>query len=253
MSNVTDMFVIIGDSDGPTGRIAAEDIAPKVAETIRNVLYPDAEDSGRSVHMPVISCVRDDWQQLQGGHKVAGSAVIWFAWNYARPGELEERLKAEGFKHITVWSHHEFAGMDGVPPRVVSLGAPEPRTVYIPTSDGAADREVRYAFTCYDDARAYCIDGEVIELELRDGPVKTRTWHKIFWLPPLGPHESSIEKDFDGHPGRVEYAWAHGDAGTPSRVALTVEGWDLDRVRKVHDEQRARHEGVVHPGAGERP
>lgn len=253
MSNVTDMFVIIGDSDGPTGRITAEGIAPKVAEIIRGFIYQaDPADADQTLgRVPVISCNRDDWSSLQGGPKVAGSAVIWFAWNYARPQELEERLKAEGFKHITVWSHHEFAGMDGIPPRVVSLGAPEPRTVYIPTSDGVADCEVRYAFTRYDDARAYCIDGEVIELELRDGPVKTRTWHKIFWLPPLGPHESSTEKDFDGYPDRVEYAWVHGNAGTPRRSALTVEGWDLNRVREAYGEQRARHEGVAPPDAEE--
>lgn len=123
MSNVTDMFVIVGDTDdGPDEWASAEDIAPKVAEIIRQFIYyadPDDADQTRG-EVPVISCARDEWHQLQGGSKPGGSAVIWFAWNYARPQELEERLKAEGFKHITVWSHHEFAGMDGIPPRVVS-------------------------------------------------------------------------------------------------------------------------------------
>lgn len=122
MSNITDMFVIVGDIDGPTGRITAEDIAPKVAEIIRRfIYYADPDDADQALGtVPVISRTRDDWQSLQGGYKVAGSACIWFAWNYAQPQELEERLKVEGFKHITVWSHHEFAGMDGIPPRVVS-------------------------------------------------------------------------------------------------------------------------------------
>lgn len=113
MSNVTDMFVIVGDSDGPTGRLGAEDVAPAVAEATRTFI-------GLDNPMPVISLRRDDWESLQGGSKVAGSACIWFGWNYARPADLEEHLKGLGFKHITVWSHHEFAGMDGIPPRVVS-------------------------------------------------------------------------------------------------------------------------------------
>lgn len=113
MSNVTDMFVIIGDSDGPTGCLSAADTAPRVAEIIRAFI-------GLDDPLPVISLQHDDRYALQGGNKVAGSAVIWFGWNYAQPEELEERLKAEGFKHITVWSHHEFAGRDGIPPRVVS-------------------------------------------------------------------------------------------------------------------------------------
>jgi hypothetical protein len=119
---VTDVFVIIGDADGPYGRVGAEDIASQVAEIIQQFIYrayPDDEDQTLG-EVPVISLKREDWESLQSGPKVAGSAVIWFAWNYAHPEELEERLKAEGFKHITVWSHHEFAGMDGVPPRVVS-------------------------------------------------------------------------------------------------------------------------------------
>ena len=99
MSSVTDMFVIVGDSeDGP-----AEDIAPKVAKAITTV------GDGRLDNLPVISLVRDDWDTLQGGSKVAGSAVIWFGWNYAHPDELIAHLKNEGFKHITVWSHHEYS------------------------------------------------------------------------------------------------------------------------------------------------
>lgn len=122
MSNVTDMFVIIGDSDGPTGGVLAEDIAPKVAEIIRGFIYSaDPNDADQTLgSVPVISCNRDDWSDLQGGYKVAGSAVIWFAWNYARPQELEDRLKTEGFKHITMWSQRETDGLDGIPPKVVS-------------------------------------------------------------------------------------------------------------------------------------
>lgn len=113
MSSVTDMFVIVGDSEDGY----AEDIAPRVADAIR-----DFEDHPRLSRLPVISLCRKDWEELQGGSKVAGSAVIWFGWNYGRPDELADYLKAQGFKHITVWSHHEndAPGPDSRAPKVVS-------------------------------------------------------------------------------------------------------------------------------------
>lgn len=120
---MTDVFVIVGDSDKGN----AERVAPLVAKAIWEAVYvkPVEEYGGDPVEdfsseIPIISLERDDWHSLQHGSKVAGSACIWFAWNYARPVELEEHLKAQGFNNITVWSHHEFGGSDGVPPRVVS-------------------------------------------------------------------------------------------------------------------------------------
>lgn len=107
MSSVTDMFVIIGDSDLGS----AELIAPQVARAItefENSQFEDDASPGRLDRLPVLSLERDDWSDLQGGSKVAGSAVLWFGWNYAQPGKLIDCLKAKGFKHITVWSHHEF-------------------------------------------------------------------------------------------------------------------------------------------------
>ena len=88
------MFVIVGDSDGDTGFVSAEDVSQEVAEAISTFVYGEESD------VPVISLRREDWQSLQSG-KVAGSAVIWFGWNYAQPEKLEEHLKAQGFKHIT--------------------------------------------------------------------------------------------------------------------------------------------------------
>lgn len=110
MSNVTDVFVIVGDSrDG-----LAEEVAPKVAEAIAEFV------DGVNTDVPVISIDRDGWEHLQGGRKAAGGAVIWFGWNYGHPDQLVEHLKAAGFKHITLWSQHETDGCDGVPPTVVS-------------------------------------------------------------------------------------------------------------------------------------
>lgn len=119
MSSVTDMIVIIGDT-GHYGGDRAEDIAPKVAEIIRDFIYRADEGETITGKVPVISLRRDDWASLQGGYKVAGSAVIWFGWNYAHPEELEEHLKAQGFKNLTVWSHDEHSKADGIAPRVVS-------------------------------------------------------------------------------------------------------------------------------------
>lgn len=99
MSSVTSMFVMVGDStDG-----LAEEVAPKVADAIA-AFIPEAGP------IPVISTARDDWHLLQGGNKGAGGAVIWLAWNYARPVELEDHLAAQGFENITVWSQHELGG-----------------------------------------------------------------------------------------------------------------------------------------------
>lgn len=108
MSSVTDMFVIVGDTDDEH----AESIAPKVAEAVAAFGGP------RLSRLPVISLMRGDWETLNGGSKVAGSAILWFGWNHADPEGLEQHLKEQGFKHITVWSHHE--NDDDKPPRVVS-------------------------------------------------------------------------------------------------------------------------------------
>jgi hypothetical protein len=110
VSSVTDVFVIVGD----TAEDAAESIAPKVAKAVSAFRgWPDAPQ-------PVISLMRDDWQSLQGGSKVAGSAAIWVGLNFADIEGLEGHLRSEGFKNITLWSHHENDTDHGVAPRVVS-------------------------------------------------------------------------------------------------------------------------------------
>lgn len=111
MSYVTDLFIIIGDTEDGS----AESIAPRVAASVHAFIGLHAD-----YPIPVISLNRDDAGALQGGNKYASSAALWIGWNYGRPEELEEHLKAEGFKSITVWSHKEDQGTGGIPPRVVS-------------------------------------------------------------------------------------------------------------------------------------
>ncbi|KOT94490.1 hypothetical protein ADK70_12485 [Streptomyces rimosus subsp. pseudoverticillatus] len=106
MSSVTHMFIIVGD----TADDAAEDVAPRVADAIA-AFIPEAGA------LPVISNQHDAWESLQGGTKPGGGAVIWVAWNYARPRDLESHLREQGFENITVWSQHE---LQGLPPRVTS-------------------------------------------------------------------------------------------------------------------------------------
>lgn len=113
MSSVTDMFVIIGDFDTPTGWVRAQESAAMVARAIVDYIYDEPAE------IPVISLNHKDWESLQGG-KTAGSACIWFGWNHAHPEDLAEHLKAKGFKHISIWTHHEYDGRDGIAPKVVS-------------------------------------------------------------------------------------------------------------------------------------
>lgn len=113
MSYVTDLFIIIGNTEDGL----AEDIAPRVAEAAHAFIgmRPDYP-------CPVISLARKDIDinLIQGGNKYASSAALWIGWNYGHPEELEAHLKGLGFTNITVWSHKEDQGTDGVPPRVVS-------------------------------------------------------------------------------------------------------------------------------------
>lgn len=112
MSSVTSVFVVVGDSAGGL----AEEVAPKVAGVVAEVIRETAANPGAAAHLPVISTSEDEANPLQGGSKPGGGAVIWFAWNYARPVDLEERLRQCGFESITVWSQHE----NGLPPRVTT-------------------------------------------------------------------------------------------------------------------------------------
>ena len=117
MSVVTDVFILVGDVHVPGEYESAESRAPKVAEAIVDFLTRDV--GWERWTMPVISLMRDDWADLQSGSKVAGSAAIWFGYNHARMDELEQHLRDRGFKHLTVWSHHE--NCKDEPPKVVSI------------------------------------------------------------------------------------------------------------------------------------
>lgn len=124
--------------------------------------------------------------------------------------------------------------------------------VYLATTGEYSDYRVVHVFAREEDARAYLLAGDVEEYELQEGPVEVRSWHHLRWVPgepdtpqaPPGlptddanPCVWSDLRDFDGHPKRVEHTWRERRWGK----ILLVEGWDLERVRKVYSEQRAQH------------
>jgi hypothetical protein len=113
MSSVTSVFVVVGDSDGGL----AEEVAPKVAEVVAEVIREAAVKPDAAIRLPVIANSEDACHPLQGGSKPGSGAAIWFAWNYARPIDLEQRLQERGFENITVWSQQE---LNGAAPRVTS-------------------------------------------------------------------------------------------------------------------------------------
>lgn len=123
--------------------------------------------------------------------------------------------------------------------------------VYLAYSEEGYDgeRAVLHVFARREDAEAYEFSADVDEFEVDEGPVEIRTWHRLEWMADLpdetatvshrrgNPVESQQPRDFDGDEQRVEYGWhtlRWGDV-------LLVEGWDLDRIRKVYSEQRAQH------------
>jgi hypothetical protein len=123
--------------------------------------------------------------------------------------------------------------------------------VYLVTSGEYSDYCVLKAFAREEDAWAYPFGDDVEEFELHAGPVEVRTWHTIRWWPdpPSGPgyrgdepnpYEHREQRDFDGNPNHARHEWT-----TPPNPynprALIVQGWELERVRKVYSEQRAQY------------
>lgn len=122
--------------------------------------------------------------------------------------------------------------------------------VWLATSGEYSDYGVDHVFARREDAEAYEGADRVEEFELREGPVEMRPWHTLVWNPELGdrertslalenPYGSSWPQDFDGREGHAEHRWNM----PPATIGpvLYVEGWDLQRVRKVYSEQRAQY------------
>jgi hypothetical protein len=126
--------------------------------------------------------------------------------------------------------------------------------VYLATSGEYSDYHVNYVFARKEDASAYIAhlqDGHVEEYDVREGPIQRRTWYRLIWRtdtgdrgasPPVGlanPSEHAEYRDFDGRVNYAEHQWVVRIDGVS---VLHVSGWDLERVRKVYSEQRAKHE-----------
>jgi len=124
-------------------------------------------------------------------------------------------------------------------------------TIYLAVSGEYSDSRVCHAFSRREDAESYKLGVDVRELELHDGPVEVREWHMLWWRTDLpdretipgfanaNPYESFLLQDFNGDERYCRHDWK----GAPATSAgvLTVQGWNLDQVRKVYSEQRAQY------------
>jgi hypothetical protein len=110
--------------------------------------------------------------------------------------------------------------------------------VFLATAGEYSDYRVKAAFARREDAEAYPLGDDVLEMELHDGPAEIRTWYELRWHGTTSdgranPYTSSEPRDFNGNLKHAEHSW-HFDW-------LTVGGWDLTRVKKVYGEQRAQY------------
>jgi hypothetical protein len=122
--------------------------------------------------------------------------------------------------------------------------------VYLATSGEYSDFRVVHVFARKEDAASYPLADDHEEYEVAEGPIEVRHWHRLAWWPDLPDSGSDAEypnpatwsqsRDFDGHPNHVEHAWKE-PAGRAGRRSLVIEGWDLERIRKVYSEQRAQY------------
>lgn len=117
--------------------------------------------------------------------------------------------------------------------------------VYLATAGEYSDFRVCHAFARREDAESYKLGDEVMELEVRDGPVEVRYWYDLDWRADrpnersgtaytlANPYMDSELRDFDGNERHVQHTW--------SGSSLNVQGWDKALVRKVYSEQRAQY------------
>jgi hypothetical protein len=122
--------------------------------------------------------------------------------------------------------------------------------VYVATSGEYSDYRVQHIFANREDAEAYAGADEVTEWDVLDHPVEQRQWYQLIWSPKIedrehvpgyrmgNPHEQTWQEDYTGNdPGYAAHHWT----ARGSEVVLCVQGWELDRVRKVYSEQRAQY------------
>jgi hypothetical protein len=111
-------------------------------------------------------------------------------------------------------------------------------TVYLATAGEYSDYRVKAAFTRREDAEAFPLGDDVLEMELHDGPAEVRQWHELHWNVKSAdgrgnPWTYSEPREFDGDEKHAEHFWHNG--------GLRVGGRDLSLVKKVYSEQRAQY------------
>lgn len=120
--------------------------------------------------------------------------------------------------------------------------------VYLATRGEYSDYSVVRVFANREDAESYGLSDDVEEMEVTEGPIEVRKWHRLYWDPdpsPEGPRtdrqanpwENEELREFDGRSRRAQHRWSSGGR----RPVLTVEGWSRNHVLKVYSEQRAQY------------
>lgn len=131
----------------------------------------------------------------------------------------------------------------------------EAMKVYLATAGEYSDFRVKHAFARREDAEAYRLGDEVLELEVREGPVEVRRWYVFRWWPGRPDREGSADwqasanpwvcaderRDFDGNEKHAEHQWIDQGNIRAGQALLIVGGWDLSLVKKVYGEQRAKY------------
>jgi hypothetical protein len=120
--------------------------------------------------------------------------------------------------------------------------------VYVATSGEYSDYRIQHIFLERRDAEAYEGGDDVVEYEVMEGPVVRRPRYQLIWSPKIedreqipgqqmgNPFESVYQEDYLGDdPGYATHNWT----ARGHELVLYVQGWELDRVRKVYSEQRA--------------
>jgi hypothetical protein len=128
--------------------------------------------------------------------------------------------------------------------------------VFLATAGEYSSFRVLHAFAREEDAESYRLGGgDVLELEVHDGPVEVRTWYRMTWRGDRGDYMGTEprglpnpyvyvgeQRDFDGNEKHVEHRWGRGHLQeVEGNAHLQVEGWDLALVKKVYSEQRAQY------------
>ncbi|MEU7863450.1 hypothetical protein [Nonomuraea sp. NPDC049141] len=111
----------------------------------------------------------------------------------------------------------------------------EPKKVYVATSGCYSDYSVEAVFLHKEDAEAYSLADDVLEMILQEGPADVRPNYLATWTKHNGDSDWSYDQLYDGD-DTVKATSGKTYLGDPW---VRVTGWDKERVLKVLGERKA--------------